>query len=320
MMVLNSHGMKSKIMHEIIEKCRVIADTRKPVLIIGEFGSGKGWIAKTIHELGYRKNQPFSKINCNSMQSDEIKRKLFGHLSFQRNRSVEINRGLFEKCNEGTLFFEGFEALDVNLQQQIIDSIQSKSINHIGSSLSIITDVRMIASVNGYTHQINAFPNHRENSIYEINPHIIFLPPLRNRREDIAPLIYSFLDSNLFEEPGMNTNEISPEVLYLCMHYSWPGNIRQLKNVIKLGVLLSNGYPMLPEHLPKSILTRLPKGQKLFEVHQSKSFQKAEKNLIRDLLHKINSPEKIATSLGIKQQKLEEKIEKYQLHKAQTES
>lgn len=319
-MVLNSHGMKSKIMHEINEKCRVISSSRKPVLIIGEFGSGKGWIAKNIHELSDRKGQQFLKLNCNSLQQDEIERKLFGFLSFTESQSIEINRGLFEKTDGGTLFFEGFETLPVNQQQKVIESIQKRFIKHVGSSRKIMADVRLIASVNGYVNPRRDAINRNENSIYEINPHIIFLPPLRNRREDIIPLIYNFLESSYMDVPGsIEVDKISPKTLYQCIHYNWPGNIRQLKNAITLAILLSDGNLLKPEHLPESICRDMPEGKKLLEVQQSKSFQEAEKNLFKELLNKMYSPEKIASTLGIDQDSVEEKIRRYQLEKMQAE-
>lgn len=308
----NNYGMQSQIMNEIIEKCHFIAPTRKTILIIGEYGSGKGWIAKMIHGFSDRKENPFSKINCYSMPSEEIKRKLFGYISFT-NESVNLNRGIFEKCDGGTIYLEGFDALPIELQQQILESIQNKSIKHVGSSLYIRADVRLITSMYNYSFQSHKNTKRTSNSIYEINPYIIFQPPLRNRREDIVPLIRNFLNSGHTKENGFTEKEISPETLNICIQHTWPGNIQQLKNAIKFAKLLSNGKTLQPHHLPKTISNNLPMGPSLKELQQSKSFQTAEKNLIRQMMIEYNSPQKIASCIKISIKDLEEKIEKYQL-------
>jgi two-component system, NtrC family, response regulator AtoC len=310
--LLNTPEMRSDIMNEILDKCRNIAPTRKPVLIIGEYGTGKGWIARLIHEQSDRKDQSFSKINCYSIQAEEVERKLFGYLSCT-DRSVQINRGLFEKSNGGTLFVEGFEELPVRLQHQIIESVQDQAINHLGSSLRLKTDVRLITSVYGQTSKYNGNTFPADNTIYEINPTIIFQPPLRNRREDIEPLIHCFLEYYQREGSYDHVRTISPQALYLCIHYHWPGNIRQLKNAVKLATLLSDGKTLQPQHLPESIRSSQPEGDALLNIHQSKSFQAAEKYLIEELIQKMESFEKIALTLGLEFNELEEKIRNYQL-------
>lgn len=313
--------MKSPVMQEIIDKCyEYSASPSKPVLLVGEFGTGKGWVARLIHNLSDRKDFSFSRLNCYTMPSDEIARKLFGFLSFKKDRSVRINRGMFELNNGGTIFFDGFESLPVQLQQQIIDSVQKRSIHHIGSTLPIRTDVRIITSVNGYFDSKSSIYRN-ENFLYEINPHILFLPPLRNHREDIAPLINKILNSVYVDIPDFqNGCQITPKALYLCIHYNWPGNVRQLKNALKFAALLSEGKPIQPKHLPHTVKSGLPSGQKLLNIQRSKSFQTAEKFLLKELLESKHSLEKVALSLDLNTHALQKKIRKYQLEEIKMEN
>ncbi len=316
----NFKEMKSPVMQEIIDKCFVYsANPSKPVLLVGEYGTGKGWIARLIHNLSYRKDFPFSKLNCNALPPDEIAKKLFGHLSFNDDMSVRINRGLFELNNGGTIFFNGFESLPVQLQQQIIESVQKKSIQHIGSTLSIRTDVRIITALDRYIDDKKNL-NKNDNYIFEINPQILFLPPLRNRREDIAPLIHKFLNSSYSNYPDLQSDQrITPKALYLCIHYNWPGNVRQLQNALKYATLLSKGKTVQPKHLPHTVKTGLPSGQKLLEVQNSKSFQTAEMNLLKSLIQSKLSAEKLALCLGLSTHTVQEKIKKYHLEEIKTE-
>jgi DNA-binding NtrC family response regulator len=313
----NTHKMQSDFMIDLQKKCRLIAPSSTPVLIVGEFGTGKGWIARYIHSISDRERYPFSRINCYSMGAEEVSRKLFGYLSFT-GHSAKINRGLFEESNRGTIFFEGFDVLPADIQQQIIESVQTKKISHLGSSLHIHTDVRLITSMYGHSYQNSRNYMRPENLIYEVNPHIIFQSPLRNRREDISPLIKSLLKTMHMKGEVTNNITIAPDALYKCIHYNWPGNIRQLKNAIRQAAILSGGDKIELRHLPESVRNGQPVDDKLLELQQSQSFQKAEKLLLEELFDTSESPEKIAELLGITTRSVAESLERYQLKKNMT--
>ncbi len=317
MSVKNSNSLTSRVMSEIMADCRVIASEQAPVVILGEHGSGKCWTAKMIHERSNRKDRIFSRVNCYSMKEDEIEKRLFGYLSINGDRYVQIKSGLIESCDGGTLYIEGFEVLSKKLQHKIINTVDSRSAKHVGSSPKVNTNVRLIVSSSETASQNNENFVRNETSIFEINPYIIYMPPLRNHREDIASLIRLFLDKYSVCENCNSAikTEISPEALYACIQYHWPGNIRQLENAIRLAVLLSAGQTLMPEHLPESVRNNRLSKNGITRAQENESFQEAEKNLLRELLfHNSYSSEMIAARFYISPQKLEEKIRRYRLN------
>ncbi|MEX2396289.1 MAG: sigma 54-interacting transcriptional regulator [Balneolales bacterium] len=299
-------------MIDILEKSRLVAQSRKPVHIIGEHGSGKKHLATIIHKSSDRKDYKLSRINCYALPSEEVKEKLFGYIS-STNQSVHVNRGMFEASDNGTIFIEGFEVLPADLQLRTIESIYTRTFSHIGSTSRIKSDVRLITSTYKRVMMHNDSSYSANNYIYEVNPLILFLPPLRNRREDIAPLVYNFFNSAYLTNDTTLQFDVLPEVLYHCLHYNWPGNIKQLKNAFIQAALCSGGKDISINYLPKSIQKGLPGDKQIKEIENSSSFRTAEKNLIHDLLTESNSLRLIATRLGISLSSVEGKVLQYQL-------
>lgn len=305
-------AMHSKIVEHILNKAKLIARTQKNVLIIGEYGSGKSWLAKKIHSLSNRKENPFFRINCYTMQEDEIRKKIFGHLAFT-DRGAKINRGLFEQCTGGTILLEGWDSIPVSLQLQIIESVRENKTSHFGSQRLVPIDVRIIGSID-----VHGFHNVQKkykllNTVLSDDHYAIFFPPLRYRREDIADLIHTFLNDEFSHQYDFASRHISPRALYLCIRHSWPGNVRQLKNAIEHTAITSAGNSIQPEHLPKSIRTGQPDKKKLEYLEYTYSYKTAEKYLLGTVLSKTNSEKEIQRLLDLEPAVLQQKIQQYNL-------
>ena len=309
---LNSNRMKSIMMLELLERCRTIAGSDKTILIFGEVGTGKGRLAKYIHEISERRECRFYIINCYSMLAEEVEKTLFNGNLFSYDQAAALNLQLLEKLQGGTLFLDGFEMLPVQLQQQILAMANSQEPDSSYGARFQREHFRLIASVQGHFFMGETTVLNIDTSP-ESDPHIIFIPPLRNRREDIPPLIHHFIHSLHENHIESEVEDITPFALYICLQYHWPGNIRQLKNAIRLAMLLSDNTQLKAEHLPRSIRHGIPQGDHLREIHQSRSFQQAEKNLFRNLIVQTDSTKKVAEILKMNYNKFEEKVDQYHL-------
>lgn len=304
--------MRSHKIRDILKRAEKIANSQNSIVIIGEYGSGKSWLAKQIHDMSSRSQNPFLSINCYTLQENEAKEKIFGHLTFTET-GVRINRGMFEQSKGGTIYFKGINAFSETLQSQIIEAVKGKKIFHLGSKQSIPINIRVIGSVD-----VKAFHNAQikynvMNTILGTDAHILFLPPLRFRREEIPYLAYNFLSRESPDKYNFITNEISPRALYLCIRYEWPGNVRQLKNAIEHASIISAGDRIQPRHLPFSIKEGQPDDVQLEQLENSYSFQIAEKKLLEKILHDTNSERETARLLEIDLKKLKKKLKSYNL-------
>lgn len=303
---------KSHLMMSTLRKSKKIASTDKSVLIIGEFGSGKSWLAKYIHRLSNRRNNLFVRGNCYSIYQDEVQNKLFGQIS-NPDKLAGFENGLLNKCRGGTIYLEGFDALPTDTQYHIINVIQSGFYTPTGSRLQLPVDVRLIVSVRNFPRSFRKGKLLSMSSVYEINPHIILQPPLRYRREDILPLIMRFLNQNPTDLNVFNTNVITPEAAWLCINYDWPGNVAQLKNAIEQAKILATNKIIQSNHLPVSVLTDQPDPQWKSFTEYNKSYQIAESSLMKVLLKNMYSLSQIADLMDLNHKSIEEKIYKYNL-------
>lgn len=230
---------KSREMLVVFEQIEKIARSNTTVLIRGESGTGKELVAKAIHFRSNRALNPFIVVNTNNFPKDLIESNLFGYEKSAFTGADSRKAGLFEKANEGTIFLDEIGNIDKDIQSKLLRVIQEKEFIKLGGTNSIRVDVRILTATNENLERNIKEDTFREDLYYRLNVVSISLPPLRQRKEDIPLLISHFID--IFnKEQGKQIKGVSRDVLGLFMDYHWPGNVRQLKNIIESGVLFSD--------------------------------------------------------------------------------
>ncbi|MBC8017482.1 MAG: sigma-54-dependent Fis family transcriptional regulator [Verrucomicrobia bacterium] len=238
---------------EVIEQVRKIAQIPSTVLITGESGTGKELVARAIHDLSDRKDAAFVGINCASISATLLESELFGHEKGAFTNAIIRKSGLFEEAHHGTVFLDEIGEMDMAMQAKLLRVLQERTIRRVGGLKDIAIDVRVIAATNRNLQEKIANGSFREDLFYRLNVFPIHIPALRQRTEDIAGLAAFFLDSFSCAF-GRDFRGVSPEALNLMEHYSWPGNIRELRNVIERICIMKSGPELLSEHLPVEIL------------------------------------------------------------------
>jgi len=243
---------KSKLMREVFDLIRRVADSPTNVLITGESGTGKELVAKAIHYNSERRNAPFVPVNCAAIPDALLESELFGHVKGAFTDAKGDKRGLFEEAKGGTLLLDEISELPTLLQAKLLRVIQEKEIRRVGSTRSVPVDVRIIAATNlALAEEVKA-KRFREDLYYRLNVIEIRMPPLRDRREDIPLLVNAFL-RKCAEASRKEALGINESALALLMDYAWPGNVRELENVIERAVTLTRGDRIVTEDLPPTI-------------------------------------------------------------------
>jgi len=243
---------KSKLMREVFDLIRRVADSPTNVLITGESGTGKELVAKAIHYNSERRNAPFVPVNCAAIPDALLESELFGHVKGAFTDAKGDKRGLFEEAKGGTLLLDEISELPTLLQAKLLRVIQEKEIRRVGSTRSVPVDVRIIAATNlALAEEVKA-KRFREDLYYRLNVIEIRMPPLRDRREDIPLLVNAFLRKSA-EASRKEALGINESALALLMDYAWPGNVRELENVIERAVTLTRGDRIVTEDLPPTI-------------------------------------------------------------------
>jgi two-component system response regulator AtoC len=243
---------RSPRMLEIFDTIRKIAEFKTTVLITGESGSGKELIARAIHFNSPRASKPFVAINCSAIPETLLESELFGYMKGSFTGANKDKKGLFEEANGGTLFLDEVGDLPASLQVKLLRAIQEEEIRRVGAAQTIKIDVRIItATLRNLGDEIKK-GTFREDLFYRLNVLPIHLPPLRERKEDIAPLVDAFT-KKFNQEMGKTVQKISPECLQQLMDYNWPGNVRELENTIERAMVLETTSELTLEHLPDAV-------------------------------------------------------------------
>ena len=240
-------------LREVLEKAERVAPLDSTVLIYGETGTGKELIARAIHDCSNRKNRPLVKLNCSAISAGLVESELFGHMRGAFTGALERHIGRFELADGGTLFLDEVSELPLETQVKLLRVLQEGEFEPVGSNKTIQVNVRIIAATNRNLEECVAAGRFRSDLFYRLNVFPLELPPLRNRRSDIPQLVSFFLQrfANKF---GRNIDAAQKETMDLLMDYGWPGNIRELQNIIERAVVLAAG-PVLsvdPAFLPRS--------------------------------------------------------------------
>lgn len=237
-----------KVVQSVIEK---VAPTDSTVLILGETGTGKEVIAKTIHDQSRRASMPFIPVNCGALPEHLVESELFGHRKGAFTGADQNRKGLFEVADGGTLFLDEVGELPKLMQTKLLRFLESREIRRVGENEPFTADVRVVCATNRDLRDMVARDEFREDLYFRINTFEIRLPALRERREDIGPLAEHLLQR---AAKGKDVSgQITPEALALLCAFDWPGNVRELANTMEYSLIVSGGAPITPEHLPAHI-------------------------------------------------------------------
>ena len=299
----NSAGIRS--VYRVIEQA---APTQASVLISGESGTGKELIAQTIHELSPRAAFPFVAINCAAIPETLLESEIFGHEKGAFTGAHDRRTGVFELAHRGTLFLDEIAEMQPATQVKLLRVLQERTFRRLGGRQEQSVDVRVIAATNVNPLDAARTGKLREDLYYRLNVFNIELPPLRDRREDIPLLVQSFLtEFNKINTKGVRA--VDQEAMYVLEHYPWPGNIRELRNVIERATILSDGDFIEMKHVPPTLIAKGEESLPTLTIAPGMTVDEAERKLILlTLEHCRNNKTRAAEVLGISLKTLHNKL------------
>lgn len=311
----------SEAMHKIYDLVKRVSTTPTNVLITGESGTGKEVVAKSIHYNGPLKDKPFVTINCGAIPEQLMESEMFGHKKGSFTGAIADKVGLFEVADGGTLFLDEVGELPVSIQVKLLRSIQERIIRRVGATDDIKVDVRLIAATNRDLEAMVKDGTFRQDLFYRLNVINIRTPSLRERRDDIPLLATHFL-KKYDERLNKTISSISTEAMEMLKKYDYPGNVRELENIIERTVALEGGATILPESLPPFVNT--PSGRKMASSHEieigddgvdlDKIMGQIEKELLVKAIHSAGGVKKKASKLlNITFRSMRYRVEKYGL-------
>lgn len=300
--------------NQLYKNVDIVAPTDMSVLITGESGTGKEHIARLIHDLSSRSKGPFVAIDCGALSKELAASELFGHVKGSFTGAAQDKKGCFEVADGGTLFLDEIGNLSYEVQIKLLRALQEKTVQPIGSSKNIKVNVRLITATNENLTSSVSEGDFREDIYHRINEFQIKMPSLRERKEDIPSFVEAFLQS-ANKELNKSVTKIHPIVTEKISSYSWPGNLRELKNAIKKMVLMASSDTLTIEVLPDELLSFRPDAAVLDSETDLKVIQRDnERAKIIEALEKSNfNKSKAAKMLNIDRKTLYLKIEKYKL-------
>lgn len=309
---LISHSPK---MEEVISIAARVADSKATVLITGENGTGKEVLAKAIHYISPRKDGPFVPVNIPALSESLLESELFGHEKGAFTGAEKMRIGRFETADKGTIFLDEIGDIPLSIQVKLLRVLQEHQIERVGGTSPIEIDVRIIAATNQNLEKKILDGTFREDLFYRLNIVAIKIPPLRDRREDILPLAEYFMEKYRLEN-AKEKFELSKEAADVLLKYSYPGNVRELENIIERAVVLARGNFINQSDLPGNVRGYLPE----FELPQpgsgelNEQVEALEKRLIFDALKESKGNQtKAGKLLGITERNLRYKLKKYNI-------
>jgi Nif-specific regulatory protein len=303
-------------MQEVFESVHRVADSKATVLLYGESGTGKELIAKAIHYRSPRSKGPFVKFNCASIPEGLLESELFGHEKGAFTGAITARKGRFELANGGTILLDEVGDLPVTLQPKILRVLQEREFERVGGEKTIKVDVRLIAATSRNLEELVLKGNFREDLYYRLNVVPIFMPALRERKEDILPLTEYFI--NRSNEENRKSISMSPKALKILAGYTWPGNVRELENTIERLVVMSNGTIIEPADLPINLKAHTSR-EILHKESLRSGIEDMERSSILQALQETGwIQSKAARILGITPRQIGYKMKKYEIRPAQT--
>jgi Nif-specific regulatory protein len=325
----------SPAMREVYRLTRLAAPTRARVLIIGETGTGKELIAKAIHKLSARADGPYIRVNCGALSESLLESELYGHIKGAFTGAVDNKIGRFEAAHTGTIFLDEISSMSFRLQVKLLRVLQEREFERVGDSRTIRVDVRVVAATNQSLEEEIAAGRFRDDLYYRLNVVPIYLPPLRERRDDIPSLARFFL-KRYGDENRRDPPELTDRITQALQSYDWPGNVRELENYMERLVVLGDGRPLTPEavgppgaevhrlkgkvprtaedvptlvrQLVRRGLTNFPPGERLYD----RLIDAVERELIGQVMRQCDGVQvKAAARLGMNRNTLHQKIKEY---------
>ena len=243
---------RSKSMKDILETIEGIKDSESNIFLTGETGVGKSLLARIVHFTSKRQERPFLSINCATLAEELLASELFGHERGAFTGAVKTKQGLVEIADTGTLFLDEIAEMVPNLQAKLLKVIEDGEFYRVGGTRPIHVDVRFIAATNQDVRGIIAAGKFREDLYYRLNVMDIFIPPLRDRRDDVEPLASYFLKKHL-PKSNKKITAFTKEAMDVLRHYSFPGNVRELENIVERAIILEKSGTITPASLPQSM-------------------------------------------------------------------
>lgn len=298
-------------MQEVLNLAGRVAETKASVLLCGESGTGKEIIARAIHYTSLRKDQPFIAFNVAALSPTLIESELFGHEKGAFTGADRQRIGRFEQANEGTIFIDEIGDISVELQTKFLRVLQENYIERLGGNRPVKVDIRVITATNKNLESLIKNGTFREDLYYRLNVVTINIPPLRERKQDILQLCNHFLQK-FAESNKKNVKTISREAFDILMKYDYPGNVRELENIIERAVILCRDSQIITDDLPRNIFTtpNLSSNQNSDGLEQQ--VEQLEKKMIFAELRRCGGNQsKAARNLHVSERKLRYKIQKY---------
>jgi two-component system response regulator PilR (NtrC family) len=314
---------RSDAMREVIDVVERVAELKVTVLITGESGTGKEMVARALHHASANASGPFVPVNCGAVPENLIESELFGHVSGAFTGADQDKPGLFEAARGGTLFLDEIGELPLALQPKLLRVLQERKVKKLGSVHETEVDVRLVAATNRDLEAEAEAGRFREDLYFRLNVVQIDLPPLRQRREDVTLLAQHFLHKYA-REYGRPVVQIEPEAMQRILEYDFPGNVRQLENLIERGVALARGNTIGVEQLPKEVRAAESGPTRVFNVHDDSELPEEgvdlerlvrdfEQSLIRKALDRSGGVKtKAAELLGLSFRQFRYKVSKFE--------
>ena len=285
---------KSDPMLRVLDLVSLVAPSRSTVLIAGESGTGKELIAKAIHAASPRADKTFVPVNTGAMPVDLLESTLFGHVKGAFTSAVASKKGLFEAADQGTIFFDEIGTIGIETQAKLLRVMQEREFMRLGGTETVKVDVRILAATNVDLRKLVADGRFREDLYYRFNVITIHLPPLRERKEDI-PLLVEFFTRKYCQENGKPLRQFTPQAMRLLLDYDWPGNVREVENVVERAIVLSPGSEMGAELLPDFLSANGASAARLLSLVREKAnpslfdiIEECERRVILDMLERTN--------------------------------
>lgn len=304
----------SGALRQVLDMVNRVAGSNATVLLLGETGTGKEVISRQIHNASPRSDKPFIAINCAALPETLLESELFGHEKGAFTGAHTEKMGRFELADGGSIFLDEIGDISMSTQVKLLRVLQEKEFVRVGGTKTISTDVRIIAATNRNLRDAMDKETFREDLYYRLNVFPISIPPLRQRREDIPLLVEHFIHLSSMEL-GCPKPTVGDDTMALLASYHWPGNIRELQNVVDRAVLLADGGAILPAHLPREIVGDEPLPQNNKAESSLWGYEKAL--IVKALRENGWNQSKAARALGISRDNLRYRIKKFAIQKNQ---
>ncbi|MGB6606881.1 MAG: sigma-54 dependent transcriptional regulator [Atribacterota bacterium] len=297
---------KSSSINKVLEMVKSVASTPATVLITGENGTGKELIARAIHKNSLRKNSPFVVVNCVAFSPNLLESELFGHEKGSFTGAIAKRIGRFEMANGGTIFLDEIGEMDLTIQTKLLRVLQEREFERVGSSRTIKVDVRILSATNKDLKKEIEERRFREDLFYRLNVFNVDVPPLRERKEDI-PLIVEHLTGKYNKILNKKVKKVSAKAMELLLDYNYPGNIRELENIIERSMIMAK-----EEIIDEKYFNFISKEE---YIEKKGTLKETEKELIiKYLIQNKGNRTKTAEILGISRRSLQNKIKEYQIN------